>query len=77
MPHLDWRVAGAAGLAAGLTVGGFSLVSASGIDQAITAVDATESRAAPAAEGSQLRREQDYHSPGAPRRPGVARRRHG
>jgi outer membrane biosynthesis protein TonB len=51
MPHLDWRVAGAAGLAAGLTVGGFSLVSASGIDQAIKTVEATESRAAPAAEG--------------------------
>jgi outer membrane biosynthesis protein TonB len=51
MPHLDWRVAGAAGLAAGLTVGGFSLVSASGIDQAIKTAEATESRAAPAAEG--------------------------
>jgi hypothetical protein len=50
MPHLDWRVAGAAGLAAGLTVGGFSLVSASGIDQAVNAAEATESRAAPAAE---------------------------
>jgi hypothetical protein len=51
MPHLDWRVAGAAGLAAGLTVGGFSLVSASGLDQAITTVEATESRAAPPAGG--------------------------
>jgi hypothetical protein len=51
MPHLDWRVAGAAGLAAGITVGGFSLVSASGVDRAINTVEIANSQAAPAADG--------------------------
>jgi hypothetical protein len=48
MPHLDWKVAGAAGLAAGITVGGFSLVSASGIDRAVNTVALAESQTAPA-----------------------------
>jgi hypothetical protein len=46
----SWRVAGAAGLAAGLTVGGFSLVSASGLERAVQAVESREGQAAPAAD---------------------------
>ena len=77
MPHLDWRVAGAAGLAAGLTVGGFSLVSASGVDQAINTVEIAESQSRTGSRWHQLRREQDHHALGIHRRPGVARRGHG
>jgi Pyruvate/2-oxoacid:ferredoxin oxidoreductase delta subunit len=50
MKHPNWRVAGAAGLAAGLTVGGFSLVSASSVERAVQAVEFRESRAAPTAD---------------------------
>lgn len=34
MQRPDWKIAGAAGLTIGLTVGGFSLVSAGGLDRA-------------------------------------------
>jgi hypothetical protein len=50
MKHLDWRVAGAAGLAAGLTVGGFSLVSASSVDRAVRTVELREIQATPTAD---------------------------
>ena len=53
MKKPNWRVAGAAGLAAGLTIGGFSLVSASDVGRAVQAVEARESQAAPAS-GSML-----------------------
>ena len=52
MRHPNWRVAGAAGLAAGLTVGGFSLVSASSLERAVQTVEVRESKAAPAADSA-------------------------
>jgi hypothetical protein len=50
MKKPNWRVAGAAGLAAGLTVGGFSMVSASSLERAVQTVEVRESQAAPAAD---------------------------
>ena len=47
MKHIDWKVAGAAGLAAGLTVGGFSFVSASSVERAVRTVEIREGQAAP------------------------------
>ena len=54
MRHPDWRVAGAAGLAAGLTVGGFTLVAGSSVDRAVQVVEFRESRAAPTADSMLL-----------------------
>ena len=54
MRHPNWKVAGAAGLAAGLTVGGFSLVAASSVERAVQAVEVRESHASPAADSVRL-----------------------
>ena len=42
MKRPDWKIAGAAGLLAGLTVGGFSFVSASGTDRAVRTIELEE-----------------------------------
>jgi len=39
MGRPDWRVAGAAGLLVGVTIGGFSLASASSVDRAVDAIE--------------------------------------
>jgi len=39
MKRPDWKIAGAAGLLAGMTVGGFSFVSASGADRAVRTIE--------------------------------------
>ena len=39
MTRPDWRIAGAAGLLAGLTVGGFSIVAGSSLDRAVAAIE--------------------------------------
>ncbi len=54
MRHPNWKVAGAAGLAAGLTVGGFSLVAASSVERAVRTVEVRESHASPAADSLRL-----------------------
>jgi len=39
MGRPDWRVAGATGLLVGVTIGGFSLASASSVDRAVDAIE--------------------------------------
>ena len=39
MQRPDWKIAGAAGLAIGVTIGGFSLVSAGGLDRAVRNIE--------------------------------------
>ncbi len=78
MKHPNWRVAGAAGLAAGLTVGGFSLVSASSVERAVQTVELRESQAAPAADSMRLvvaratTAPAHYLAPASPDKPTVA-----
>jgi len=48
MQRPDWKIAGAAGLLAGLTVGGFTFVSASGADRAVRTIELDEAAGAAA-----------------------------